>query len=384
MSDSIADKYPNYSPGLEGVIAGISKVSDIDSDRSSLQYRGYDVHDLAEKGSYEECAYLLLNKKLPNTSELASFKKHIAEEREVPSYVYGILAAMPKNTHPMDLVRTAYSALAPSDPDYTKPSTDNEANVRKAVRIVAKASTIVGNAHRIRNGLEPLKPNPDHSIAENFLALFSGKDPIPKTVEVMDASLCLYAEHGFNASTFANRVTVATLSDLYSGVVTGIGTLRGPLHGGANEEAMHMIIEIGEPSNAQAWIDDALATKKKIMGFGHREYKKGDSRAFYMTKVAKELGVLAGNTKFGEIADILEKTMLERKNIYPNVDFPSAYAYYLLGIPIDLYTPLFVVARLAGYTAHAIEQLENNRLIRPTAIYDGDRNLTYVPISQRS
>jgi citrate synthase len=380
---STVDKYPNYSPGLEGVIAGVSTISEIDSDRSSLQYRGYDVHDLAEQGCYEETAYLLLYKKLPNSEELKEFNETLAAEREVPAYIYDILKSLPKNTHPMDMVRTAYSALAPFDPDYTAPSTDNAANIRKAVRIVAKASTIVGNGHRIRQGLEPITPKPEHSIAENFLYLFSGETPIAKTAQVMDASLVLYAEHGFNASTFANRVTVATLSDLYSGVVTGIGTLRGPLHGGANEEAMHMILSIGEPSNAQAWIDDALEHKKKVMGFGHREYKKGDSRAFYMTKVAKELGVEAGNTKYGEIADILEKTMLEQKNLYPNVDFPSAYAYYLLGIPIDLYTPLFVVARLAGYTAHAIEQLENNRLIRPKAIYEGAVNLDYVPLASR-
>jgi 2-methylcitrate synthase/citrate synthase II len=383
MSVNVAEKYPNYSPGLEGVIAGVSKISEIDSDRSSLQYRGYDVHDLAEQGSYEETAYLLLKNKLPTATELQEFKELLGKERQVPAYIYDILKSMPKNTHPMDLVRTAYSALAPSDPDYTALSTDREANVRKAIRIVAKASTLVGNGHRIREGLEPLEPKAEHSIAENFLYLFSGKTPDAKTAQVMDASLTLYAEHGFNASTFANRVTVATLSDLYSGVVTGIGTLRGPLHGGANEEAMHMILDIGSPENAQAWIDDALEHKKKVMGFGHREYKKGDSRAFYMTKVAKELGIEKGNTKWGEIADILEKTMLERKNLYPNVDFPSAYAYYLLDIPIDLYTPLFVVARLAGYTAHAIEQLENNRLIRPKVIYDGDMNLEYVPIEKR-
>lgn len=382
MSD-VANKYPNYSPGLEGVIAGISTISEIDSDRSSLQYRGYDVHDLAEKGSYEECAYLLLKGSLPTAAELKEFNDVLVAEREVPQYIYDILAAMPKNATSMDLVRTAYSALAPSDPDYKSEPTDHEANVRKAIRIVAKASTIVGNGHRIRNGLSPLKPKAEHSIAQNFLYLFSGEEPKAKTVEVMDASLCLYAEHGFNASTFANRVTVATLSDLYSGVVTGIGTLRGPLHGGANEEAMHMILEIGSPDKAQAWIDDAIATKKKIMGFGHREYKKGDSRAFYMSKVAKELGEEQGNTKFTEIAEILEKTMAERKNIFPNVDFPSAYAYYLLDIPIDLYTPLFVVARLAGYTAHAIEQLDNNRLIRPKVIYEGAHNLEYVPIENR-
>jgi 2-methylcitrate synthase/citrate synthase II len=383
MSATVADKYPNYSPGLEGVIAGISKISEIDSDRSSLQYRGYDVHDLAERGSFEEAVYLLLKGALPTQTELDEFNKILVAERDVPAYIYDILKALPKNTHPMDLVRTAYSALAASDPDYTAPSTDREANVRKAIRIVAKASTIVGNGHRIRLGQEPLKPKAEHSIAENFLHLFSGETPDAKTAQVMDASLVLYAEHGFNASTFANRVTVATLSDLYSGVVTGIGTLRGPLHGGANEEAMHMILDIGSPENAQAWIDDALEHKKKVMGFGHREYKKGDSRAFYMTKVAKELGIEKGNTKWGEIADILEKTMLDRKNLYPNVDFPSAYAYYLLGIPIDLYTPLFVVSRLSGYTAHAIEQLENNRLIRPKVIYEGPMNLEYVEIQNR-
>lgn len=375
-------EYP-YSPGLEGVPAGKSAISEIDSDRSSLQYRGYDVHDLAEQGSYEETAFLLLHGHLPTVTELSDFRSRLGAEREVPEAIYVSLAQLPKDVHPMDMIRTAFSILAVFDPDYHLPSTDHAANVRKAERIVAKAGTMVANGHRIRQGLAPLKPKPDHSTAENFLYLMTGTTPIPKTVQVLDASLTLYAEHGFNASTFANRVTVSTLSDLYSGVVTGIGTLRGPLHGGANEEAMRMILEIGEPSNAQAWIDDALATKKKIMGFGHREYKKGDSRAFYMSKVAKELGQESGITKYGEIADILEKTMLERKNIYPNVDFPAAYAYYLLDLPIDLYTPIFVTARVAGYAAHAIEQLDNNRLIRPKAIFDGASNLPYVAIEQR-
>jgi 2-methylcitrate synthase/citrate synthase II len=378
-----ATAYPNYSPGLEGVIAGISTISEIDSDRSSLQYRGYDVHDLAEQGSFEETAYLLLYDKLPTAGELESFKQVLADEREVPEAVYTALKALPKNTHPMDMIRTAYSALAPFDPDYDAPATDDAANLRKAVRIVAKAGTMVANGHRIRQGQEPLKPKREHSIAGNFLYLMNGTEPDPKTVQTMDASLTLYAEHGFNASTFACRVTVATLSDLYSGIVTGIGTLRGPLHGGANEEAMKMILEIGDASNAQAWIDDALANKKKIMGFGHREYKKGDSRAMYMTKVAKELGQEQGNTKFGDIADVLENTMLERKGLYPNVDFPAAYAYYLLGIPIDLYTPIFVVARVSGWSAHAIEQLRNNRLIRPKAIYEGEKNLDYAVINSR-
>jgi len=383
MSATVTEKYPNYSPGLEGVIAGISTISEIDAANSRLEYRGYNVHDLAEKGSFEETAYLLLFEKLPNKAELADFRKILAAEREVPSQVYDALKAMPKTSHPMDMIRTAYSVLAPFDPDYTKPSTDDAANLRKAVRIVAKAGTMVANGHRIRKGLEPLKPKPEHNTAQSFLYLMSGEEPKAKTVEVMEGSLTLYAEHGFNASTFACRVTVATLSDLYSGIVSGIGTLRGPLHGGANEEAMKMILDIGSPEKAQAWIDDALANKKKIMGFGHREYKVGDSRAFHMTRVAKELGKEMGNTKFGEIADILEKTMLEKKNLYPNVDFPAAYAYYLLDIPIDLYTPIFVVARVSGWCAHAIEQLRNNRLIRPTAIYEGHQRQSYVGLDQR-
>ena len=379
----IATQYPNYSPGLEGVPAGISSISEIDSDRSSLQYRGYDVHDLAELGSYEQTAYLLIHKKLPTVAELAAFNERLGAEREVPEAVYTALKALPKGTHPMDSIRTAYSVLAPFDPDYAAPSTDAAANIRKAERIIAKASTMVGNGHRIRLGLEPIQPDPTHNTAGNLLHLVTGEEPNPATVKTMDASMTLYAEHGFNASTFACRVTVSTLSDLYSGIVTGIGTLRGPLHGGANEEAMRMILEIGTPENAEAWIRDALATKKKIMGFGHREYKKGDSRAMYMTKVAKELGIEKGNTTYGQIAEILEKIMLDEKGIYPNVDFPAAYAYYLLDIPIDLYTPIFVVARVAGYSAHAIEQLENNRIIRPKAIFSGDANLAYVPIADR-
>lgn len=381
---SATQTYPNYSPGLEGVIGGITTLSEIDSDRSSLIYRGYDVHDLAEKGSFEETAYLLICGKLPNASELAEFKKTIGAERNVPNEVYNVMKNMPKGTHPMDMIRVAYAALAPHDPDYLAPSTDHDANVRKAIRILAKAGTMVANGHRIREGKEPIAGKPEHSIAENFLYIMNdGKDSDPHTIKTMDASLTLYAEHGYNASTFACRVCVATLSDLYSGIVTGIGTLKGPLHGGANEEAMYMLKEIGTPDKAEAWIRDALATKKKIMGFGHREYKKGDSRAFYMTKVGKELGVMKGDTKWGEIADILEKVMLEEKGLFPNVDFPAAYAYYLLGIPIDLYTPIFVIARVSGWSAHAIEQLDNNRLIRPKCIYEGPNNLKWVPVSER-
>ncbi len=378
-----ATTYPNYSPGLEGIVAGITSISDIISETSTLVYRGYNVHDLASHGSFEETAHLLLFGHLPNRQELIDFKARLAGEREVPSQVYTALKQLPASTHPMDIVRLGFDAYAPFDPDYTAPSTDHEANLRKAVRIVAKASTIVGNGHRIRTGKEPLAPKSEHSVAQNFLYLMSGNDPDAETAHVMDSSLTLYAEHGFNASTFACRVCVATLSDLYSGLVAGIGTLRGPLHGGANEQAMHMLEEIGSPDKADAWIHDALVNKKKIMGFGHREYKKLDPRAIYMTQVAKKLGKQTGDTKWGEIADILEHVMETEKGIHPNVDFPAAYAYYLLGIPVDLYTPIFVVARVSGWCSHMVEQLANNRLIRPKCIYEGSQSETWVPIDER-
>ncbi len=378
-----ATTYPNYSPGLEGVIGGITTISEIVSETSSLIYRGYDVHELASNGTFEETAYLLIHGKLPNRAELTAWTKLLSDEREVPQEVYTALKQLPKGTHPMDVAKVGFAVYAPYDPDYAFVATDDAANLRKAARILAKASTIVGNGHRISQGLEPLVPNPDHTIAQNFLHLITGAEPDLETAHVLDSSLTLYAEHGFNASTFACRVTVATLSDMYSGIASGIGTLRGPLHGGANEEAMKMLEEIGSPDKAEAWIRDALATKKKIMGFGHREYKKRDPRAIYLTQVAKELGPKKGNTKWGEIADILENVMETEKGIYPNVDFPAAYAFYLLDIPVDLYTPIFVIARVSGWSTHMIEQLRNNRLIRPGCIYEGPAEATWIPIDER-
>jgi len=376
-----ATTHPNYSPGLEGIVAGITTISEIDSNHSSLIYRGIHCHEMAGQATYEETAYLLIYGKLPNAAELKSFKQTIGEERDVPDAVYSTLAALPKGTHPMDAIRAAYAVLAPFDADYN--ANDHDANVRKAVRIVAKAGTMVANGYRLSQGLEIIKPDPSLSTAANFLYMLNGAKPDHQTEKTFDSSLTLYAEHGFNASTFACRVTVSTLSDLYSGVISGIGTLKGPLHGGANEEAMRMMLEIGEPDNAEAWIRDALLNKKKVMGFGHREYKKGDSRAFYLSPVAKDLGRAKGDTKWGEIADVLEDVMLKEKNLYPNVDFPAGYLYYLLGIPIDLYTPIFVVARVAGWTAHAIEQLDHNRLIRPTVIYEGPHDVHLTPLSRR-
>jgi citrate synthase len=375
------EQYENYSPGLQGVVAGISKIAEIDSDRSSLTYRGIDVHELAEHASFEETSYLLLHYTLPNKQELQQFKDRTSKMRQIPDRVIDALKLVSPEAHPMDMMRIGFDVAAGYDPDYTDDS--HESNLRKAERIMAMAPTILAAGHRIRRGYDPVAPDPKLSHAGNFLYMLFGEAPDELTERAMDASLTLYAEHTFNASAFACRVTVSTLSDLYSGIISGIGTLKGPLHGGANEMAMRMMLEVGTPEHAESWARDALAQKKKIMGFGHREYKKRDSRAIYLGKLAREIGEQKGETKWNEIADTLEDVVLEEKGIYPNVDFPTAFLYYLLNIPIELYTPIFVVARVVGWSSHAIEQLDNNRLIRPTQIYEGRRNVAFRKLEDR-
>lgn len=372
-----------YSPGLEGVVAGVSTISDIDVAASRLIYRGYDVHELAQLGSFEETAYLLLYGKLPNATELKSFNDALDAERGVPSNVYEALRATPKNAHPMDQLKVGVAVLAASDPDYTVSPTDHEANVRKAVRLTAKMANLVANGWRIAHGQEVIEARDDLDTAGNFWWMLNGKEADEFTHKAIDTSLVLYAEHGFNASTFSGRVTVSTLSDIYSGVVSAIGTLKGNLHGGANEKAMEMLLEIGEVSNAEKYIRDALAGKAKIMGFGHREYRISDSRAGIMGEVGKEAARRVGVTKWVEIAEICERILKEEKNLFPNVDFPAAYAYYSLGIPIPLYTPIFAISRITGWTANMIEQLDNNRIMRPKSIYEGDSLKPYVPVDQR-
>ena len=376
------DPYANYSPGLEGVYAGVTTISEVHDDPSYLIYRGIDVNDLAAQASYEETAYLLLYEKLPNREELANFLDVLNRSRYLPAEVVAGLRLMPKTTDLMDMVRTGFAMTAPFDPDYEDDS--HGGNVRKAIHIIARAPVLVAAAYRLRSGKEPIPPDPSLRTSENFLYMLTGEKPDELSDRAFNTSLILYAEHGFNASTFACRVTVSTLSDIYSGIVTGIGTLKGPLHGGANEEAMKMLLEIGTPANAEKWVRHAIETKRKVMGFGHREYKHGDPRARILTKVANKVGKAKGYTIWSKIGEILEKVMLEEKGLYPNVDFPAAYLYYLLGIPISLYTPIFVMARVAGWSAHAIEQLDNNRLIRPKVIYEGPpRGVPFVPIEER-
>jgi citrate synthase len=378
-----ATAHPGYSPGLEGVIAGISTISDIDVQASRLIYRGYDVHELAQKGSLEETAYLLLYGVLPTKSQLDEFIGALAKERQVPDFVYEAMSKVPKNAHPMDQLKVGVAVLAASDQDYESNPTDHDANVRKAVRLTAKMGALVANGWRISHGQDVVQPDARLSTAENLLFMLNGKKADDFAIRAIDTSLVLYAEHGYNASTFAAMVTVATLSDLYSGIVSAIGTLKGNLHGGANEKAMEMMMEIGSVENAEKWIRDALATKKKIMGFGHREYRISDSRAGIMGEIGKEAARRSGNEKWAQMADIVERVMKEEKGLFPNVDFPAAYAYYSLGIPIPLYTPIFAVSRITGWSAHIIEQLDNNRLIRPKAIYEGETLRPYVPVESR-
>lgn len=370
-----------YSPGLEGVIAGITHVSNVDPDRQSLMYRGYDIRDLAENSTFEEVAFLLIRGDLPTARELEEFKATLLKERTIPAQVTEALKQLPKTAHPMDLLRTGVALLALHDPEVTDNS--REANILKAVRLTAKFPTLIATSHRFQEGKEPLAPDADLTHAENFLYMLNGQKPDPFAARIMDVSLIAYAEHGFNASTFSARVTASTLSDLHSSIVSAIGTLKGPLHGGANEEAMKMLLEVGTPENAETWIKDALASKKKVMGFGHREYKSGDPRAAILREYGRELGERLGQPQWHQMAQTIEDVMLRDKGLHANVDFPTAYIYYMMGLPIPIYTPIFAVARITGWSANVIEQLENNRLFRPKAEYEGPRHRDYTPISQR-
>lgn len=370
-----------YSPGLEGVTAGISAISEVDPERNALIYRGYDIHDLVEHCSFDEVAYLLLYGKLPTTQEHAEFMQTVGANRDVPPDVYDLYRCFPADAHPMDTLKAAVAVLATTDPD--RHDNSHDANLRKAVRLYAKIPTLVVNGYRVMNGQEPRTPRPDVCHNANFWHLMTGEARTDFFGKVMNVTQILYAEHGFNASTFAARVTVSTLSDLHSGVVSAIGTLKGPLHGGANEAAMEMLLEIGSADKAAQWVRDALAQKRKIMGFGHREYKQGDERAKIVKRFAVELGQRLGKTQWSELSQIVEDEMMAAKGLYPNLDFPVASLYYLMDIPIPLYTPIFVMSRITGWSAHIIEQLDNNRIIRPHNEYNGPRGLIVTPMEQR-
>jgi len=371
----------NVKKGLEGAVIDTSSVSKVNPDTNSLIYRGYPVQDLAENCTFEEVAYLLYNGELPNKAQLDAFTKKERSLREITKENLNIIKTLPKKCHPMDSIRTGVSFLGCEDTRIWDASP--EANMDKAIHLLAKIPTMIAADFRFKKGQDFIPPNPNLSIAENFFHMCFGKVPQKEIVRSFDVSLILYAEHSFNASTFTTRVITSTQSDIYSATVGGIGALKGPLHGGANEMVMHMMIEIADPAKAEQWMIDALAQKKKVMGFGHRVYKSGDSRVPTMKKYAQVMADVTGQQKWMQMYTALEKVMVEKKKIYPNLDFPAGPAYYMMGFEIDFFTPIFVMARTTGWSAHIMEQTGSNRIIRPLSEYIGSEQRKVTPISER-
>ncbi len=367
--------------GLEDVVIATSEICFIDGQQGRLLYRGYDIDDLAAQSTFEEVVYLLWYGALPTRKELAGHVKTLAAARRLPPRLFSLLKALPRKTVPMEVLRTAVSALSAFDPDERDNS--REATLRKAVRLTAQMPTLVAAWERLRRGKPPVAPNPRLGLAANFLYMISGKKPTDLATKTFDLALILHADHEYNASTFAARVTAATLSDLHSAVTSAIGALKGPLHGGANEQVMLMVEQIKAPARAETWIRKALADKARIMGFGHRVYRVEDPRAKHLRRLATELGRQAGNTSYVEILDTVARVVTAEKHIYPNVDLYSGAAYTSMGIPADQFTPIFAISRIAGWAAHVLEQHAHNRLIRPRAEYTGPTSATYVPIDQR-
>ncbi len=373
-----------FSKGLEDVVAAESSICAIDGKASKLFYRGYEIHDLAELSNFEETAYLLLFGALPMKEQLSAFRARLAAERKAPSEVFDFFARLPKGANSMAALRTAMSLLSFYDREADDKS--REANERKAFRLIARTPAVVAGFERIRRGEKPVDPSadPNVSIAADFLRMMKGKDASPVEAKMLDKYFVLLAEHDLNASTFAAVITVATLSDMYSGVTSAVGTLKGELHGYANSRAMETILEIADAANVDAYVDRAISEKKKLMGFGHRVYKGPDPRAYDLRIMARTLAESnREQAKWFAISEKLEKAVYDRKKLSPNVDFYSASVLYTVGIPVDLFTPMFAISRMAGWTAHMIEQLSDNRLIRPVSHYVGRADLRYVPIEER-
>lgn len=369
------------SGGLAGVVAAETSMSSIDGETGQLWYRGYDIHTLAKGATFPEVLYLLWYGELPTHAELIAFEGLLAAERELPVEVIALLRGLPVDTVPMSALRTAVSALGCLDPDAE--SNDRADNLAKSVRLVAQIPTLVAAHHRIRGGQEPIVPDPELSHSANFLYMLSGERPSDTAARALDVSLILYLEHGLNASTFACRIVASTLSDMHSAITAGIGALKGPLHGGANQRAMEMLTEIQEAGDAEAWVDRALSEGRKVMGFGHRVYRTEDPRATHLRRMSGELSDAAGASHLHDIARQVEETMLDRKGIPCNVDFYCATVYGSLGLPLDLYTPLFAIGRVGGWAGHVMEQHEDNRLIRPRAEFVGSVDRHYVRLEDR-
>jgi citrate synthase len=367
--------------GLEGVVATTSSISSIIDD--VLTYRGYNIDDLANHSSFEEVVYLLWNNELPNQRELDGFKKQLADHAEVPQAVFDQMKTYEiDKVHPMAALRTAVSTLGLFDDEADE--MDEEANYRKAIRLQAKIPTVVTGFARIRDGKEPVSPKRDLSFAANFLYMLNGQEPDEISEKAFNKALVLHADHELNASTFAARVCVATLSDIYSGITAAISTLKGPLHGGANERVIHMLTEeIRDIDNVESYLQKAFENKQKIMGFGHRVYKNGDPRAKHLREMSKQLTNVTGETKWYDMSVKMEEIVKKEKGLPANVDFYSASVYHSLGIPHDIFTPIFATSRVSGWNAHILEQYSNNRLIRPRAEYTGPEKQQYVPIGER-
>jgi citrate synthase len=367
-----------YHPGLEGVIAGETAISTISG---GLSYRGYPVMELADKASFDEVAHLLLHDDLPTQRQLADFRKRVAVARRLPEPLRELLRALPRWTSPMDAVRTAVSVLAHFDQD--APDNSRDANLRKAERLLAQVPVAVADHFRLSKGLPVVPAREDLSHSANFLYMLRGVEPAPDATRALDVSLILYAEHEFNASTFTARVVTSTESDLHSAVVAAIGALKGRLHGGANEKVMDMLRAAGGPDTAEAWVRAALARKERLMGFGHRVYKAGDVRAGILKTYARRTAEAAGSVVWEETAEAIERVMAAEKNMHPNLDWPAGRLYHALGLEVPLYTPIFVMSRVTGWSAHVIEQQAHNRLIRPRARYTGPEPRSVRPLAER-
>ena len=370
--------------GLANTIAAESKMSFIDGQNGVLEYVGIDIDALARNSTFEESVYLLWQCRLPSESELAAFTDQIRNEYALPDQMWQLIKDLPKTASPMHAIRTLVSALAMHDPEADEQSP--EANTRKGIRLLAKTPALIANFDRHRKGKDFVKPDPSLDIATSFLTMLNGEKPTDTMAKALDVCLILHADHGFNASTFAALVTISTLSDVYSAVTTAVGTLKGPLHGGANEAVMHSLNELGDISKVEDFVRGKLERKERVMGFGHRVYKAYDPRATYLKTFAKQLAADTGNQNLYEMSRRIEEIMAEAvaaKGIHPNVDFYSATTYYSIGLDIDLFTPMFVMSRIAGWVGHCIEYLQDNKLIRPRCEYTGPHGSPYVPMTER-
>ena len=374
MSDEI-------KKGLLGIVVDETQVSKVMPEINSLTYRGYAVQDLCEVCKFEEAAYLILNGDLPNSIQLKKFEKEEKLNRDLSKNLNEIIKHMPKKSHPMDVARTAVSVMGLEDKDTTNNSP--EANMRKAMRIFAKTPSAIAAFYRIRKGKKIIKPKKNLSFAENFFHMCFGKVPNKEIVKAFDVSLILYAEHSFNVSTFTARTITSSLSDIHGAITGAIASLKGPLHGGANEEVMHMMNKIKKPENALKWINNALSKKEVVMGFGHRVYKSGDSRVPTMEKYFKNVSKIKSDKKFIKIYNIVKKVMIDKKNIHPNVDYPTGPTYHLMGFDTDFFTPIFVTSRITGWSAHIMEQHAANKLIRPLSKYSGQKHRKVMLLNQR-